>query len=849
MYYCSFRIKGYKPLAYGDITELTINNFDRINILTGENGKGKSSLLRELTPYPATKSDYSKNGYKSLVLFHEGKTYTLTSDFSKPNVHSFLIDDVEQNISGTADVQYGLIEQYFSDYSKLIDKLVSGGCKFSIMSRNDRKQLLMSTYPSNLEFVLNKHKNLMTNIRSANSQAKLLKERALKLKEMFISDDVLEYHRKMKDLMNQALLALDKDIYAYEVSIKPYAESEDYTIPPSTTLEGLMKYRDAIHSSYLELIKSGYKAVTEEELNGLIVYYQMYIKNINNLIEEYRKKSADMVSDIEKYKEALSNNGAENLKQLKLDREVQMETIRKYPFNKDLDVVEEDAIRWWLENEEKLKYVGDLVNSSERMWTFEEFNHNTSELSVLKYKKENLQVTVTNLEKSLKLAEDKLSRYTSQSYPLDCTRSCKLRESISSIIKNATIERDALKDDYNKYNDELKLVKKAVDDLEKAITLRNTANQILRVFDSFFSTYSWSKFVLNGDSLINAVNNSIIDIINRMRRLIEYTREQKIVDEATDRLRIINIKIEAIENEHLPSKKILKHFLDQLESNLNDVTAEIEKQKKLLSDYTESHRQCTFHKELMSRIVKLREMFEEYSRKTITRTVVDFVKDEIKRMSEQKIKISELLRDTEAIVIEQDNLRTRLNDEIIPTQEDLSKKLFKWSYIEKELSPVTGLPKRIMTRYINGIFQRANQFISQVWNYQMELMPLKEEDDCDYTFPIMINSDGIVKDISICSKGQKEIIDLAIILAICTYRGYSSMYPLKLDEMSSGLSPDHNSKLFGFLGDLIERDGLIEQIFIVSHDPIINNGFEGAGYIALSDSSSSDMCKVISTIK
>ena len=217
--------------------------------------------------------------------------------------------------------------------------------------------------------------------------------------------------------------------------------------------------------------------------------------------------------------------------------------------------------------------------------------------------------------------------------------------------------------------------------------------------------------------------------------------------------------------------------------------------------------------------------------------------------SEKKIKISEALRASEQIVAEQDNLRTRLHDEILPMMQSITDDVTKWNYVEKELSPVTGIPKRVMVKYINEVFRRANRFISQVWNYEMELVYLKEDEDCDYSFPVLINNDGTVKDISICSKGQKEIIDLAIILAICTYRGYTTLFPLKLDEMSSGLSPDHNSKLFGFLGDLLERDNIIDQIFIVSHDPIVNNGFENAGYVALSNDNMSDACLVISKTK
>ena len=45
-------------------------------------------LLHYLSPLPADKVDFTKNGYKEIVIEHLGNTYKLINDF-KENKHSF----------------------------------------------------------------------------------------------------------------------------------------------------------------------------------------------------------------------------------------------------------------------------------------------------------------------------------------------------------------------------------------------------------------------------------------------------------------------------------------------------------------------------------------------------------------------------------------------------------------------------------------------------------------------------------------------------------------------------------------------------------------------------------------
>ena len=849
MQFTDFYIKGYRPLGYGGISELTIDSFRQINILTGENGKGKSSLLRELTPYPSIRSDYEKNGCKRLELMHDKHAFVISSDFSKPNVHSFIIDGVEQNVSGTADVQCDLVEQYFVGYSRLIEKLMSGGCKFSSMSRNERKQLMMTTYPSNLDFVLAKHKNLMSKIRAANSQLKLLKERELKLKESLISDDVLEYHKKMRDLMNQAILAIDQDAYAFEMAIKPYVDSPEYKLDLPYTMESIQTSARNIHDIMCRLIRDGYRPLHPDELDGVLHYNKIELDRIEETINKKRQECSDMVDELEKYKEALGTDSAEVLKSLKLDKEVQEGIIRKYPCQEELTVLDDDAVAWWKSHVNNLHALADLIDGSEIIWSKEVFNDYKNDINQYQYELSECNSDIKQLEGTIAALDARLKKYAVYEYPEDCKRPCSIREAVERMVEGILVDRKKASDDMNDLLIKKKCIEDSIDTLKKAVMLRSTSIEIVDQFDRYFSQYTWGSFVLNGKSFVDAANTSIINIVNRMSRLIAYTEEQKVVKEAQDRLNIINIKIDALELEHLPSKGVIKKMVSSFEKQIADYEQLINSEKARGTELLVQYEKQQEHSALVRMLDDLYNNFSKLVKKISTTAVVDFVRKEIAALSEKKIKISEALRASEQIVAEQDNLRTRLHDEILPMMQSITDDVTKWNYVEKELSPVTGIPKRVMVKYINEVFRRANRFISQVWNYEMELVYLKEDEDCDYSFPVLINNDGIVKDISICSKGQKEIIDLAIILAICTYRGYTTLFPLKLDEMSSGLSPDHNSKLFGFLGDLLERDNIIDQIFIVSHDPIVNNGFENAGYVALSNDNMSDACLVISKTK
>lgn len=842
----SLEVKGYKPLAYGGIDKLTVECFDQINVLTGENGKGKSSVLRELTPYPASRSDYHKNGYKRIEYSHDGKRYELISDFSKSAAHSFLVDGVEHNPGGTAEVQSDLVEQHFGGYSKLVERLVSGGCKYSEMSRGDRKQVFMLTYPTSMEFILEKHKTLSSMIRSGNSQLKLMKERELKLKESSIPDDLLKKQRELKELMSEALNSLDKDAYAMGRAIAPYASSmEQSTIWDE--LSNVMRDVKLCRDEYNALLSDGYVPISKGNLLSEKTSCEGRISHLQESIDRMLVNGRQQVQEYERLSAMLQGGESDEvLASYTSEAAAQEEIIAAHP-DEGMPVISEEQSMWWHDHEGLLDVLKGVIVESGTLWSTEKIAAAQDEYHQLEYSLGETSRSIDRCTSSINALDVRLQRCDSRRYPSTCTMTCSLRDSAKQIEDSLKTEKASLVSDLKKLQSEDTSIRKCLNELKKDLQYRCTTPPILQQFEHYFSNHTWKDFALNGKTLIDALNADMVGIVNRMHRLILYSAGQEEARKATLRLKELRTRIEVLKQTNLPSKKALTEVVSSLKERLDSSANEIKRCKSVQSACQKTLEFVKGHEALCNKVESLTSRFEELSAQLRTTAVVDFVRKELSRMDEVKSSISEKLRDLESSVKEQESIRIRLNDEVLPTMDRIKADLYKWGIIEHELSPVSGLPKRVMTKYINGVFKRANMFIRQVWSYEMELVYLKEDEDCDYVFPVMVNGDGVVKDISICSKGQKEIIDLAIMLAICTCRGYAMRYPIKLDEMSSGLSPEHNSRLFGFLGELFSRDEIL-QAFIVSHDPIVNNGFDQAGYVALSESST-DLCRVISKIE
>ena len=100
-------------------------------------------------------------------------------------------------------------------------------------------------------------------------------------------------------------------------------------------------------------------------------------------------------------------------------------------------------------------------------------------------------------------------------------------------------------------------------------------------------------------------------------------------------------------------------------------------------------------------------------------------------------------------------------------------------------------------------------------------------------YKFMVQADTVpVGDISNCSDGQMEMIDLAFTLAIMIALGIHNTHPVFLDEIGRCLDMNHAQRLLELLLDLV-NEGYIHQLFIINHQAVMIGGFDKADVVCL----------------
>jgi DNA repair exonuclease SbcCD ATPase subunit len=200
------------------------------------------------------------------------------------------------------------------------------------------------------------------------------------------------------------------------------------------------------------------------------------------------------------------------------------------------------------------------------------------------------------------------------------------------------------------------------------------------------------------------------------------------------------------------------------------------------------------------------------------------------QLSELHNKISQLLRDMETLISDQKRIRQLYDAE----NKSLSKyetAALELTSMEKILNPYTGLPSVYTRKYIEKILNHVNYFISRVFTYKLEVSLVEDVKNMKYKFSVKVD-DVPAGDISDCSDGQMEIIDLAFTLALMIALGIYKTHPIFLDEVGRCFDSYHTQRLLEMLSDLVDQ-GYISQLFIINHQAVLAGGFDKADVICL----------------
>lgn len=155
--------------------------------------------------------------------------------------------------------------------------------------------------------------------------------------------------------------------------------------------------------------------------------------------------------------------------------------------------------------------------------------------------------------------------------------------------------------------------------------------------------------------------------------------------------------------------------------------------------------------------------------------------------------------------------------------------------IHQALNPKDGLIAQQITMHIGRLVDRMNRIIAKIWGYPMRILPCGTADgSLDYRFPVYkADSDHTVDDISEGSRSQVDIINQAFRMVAYRCLGLEESI-LYLDEFGSSFDELHRSNLVSVLEEIFE-DPQYAMVAMISHYLEGYDGFTAAQCIVTDD--------------
>lgn len=764
----------YKRLNLNSIETLTYE-LDKsnasIHILLGANSSGKSSVLYELSPLPANlKKDYKEDGYKEIHIKDSNHTYVITSGVVGKNKHSFICDGVELNSAGIIKTQHELVKEHFN-LTPHIHSILLGLSKFTIMSLSERKKWLTHvshidyTYPIKVyEKLKSRHRDITGALRLTNNK--------------LLQDDINTLKKEDRDKLENDLKVLNElvDIYT--------REQVTITTTNTDSLEKLGKLI-TIGRSLLKQVVSTDISNPEKELNDINIKLAMVkdkivtiSKQLDGLVElenvsnedEYIKRKEELVN-------ILKDITSKNIYKLDLNKIDDIISTYKNNYHNLVELltdVYENKIKYTKSNyedlQDKLQSYRDKIDAVKRI-----IDKLEVEDSVLKEAnmKDAIACVKCGHEWKLNYDEDKHSKIVSY---LDTKR--KQLEELMTTYNNLNSQYEAM---VNKRN--------------SLISIKNFINSssILKtLYDNVISNHNLQDDV----NLILENLNSASIVLDSLK---DYTKYNKELEDVCKKLDIIKANNELRSKLQILDKEKLNLELAKAISYRDELTKKIDTIKSYQDKLDKLSRIYQAIKNNLRSVNKLKEAEINKVTNEHLNEAISLLKQEISRIM-MLIKSDDIIKDRTAT----------LNKEIATYKKQ--EKVLK--ILVKELSPTEGLIATSINSFLNLFIKDMNSVINGIWSYDVKIESCNLEDgDLDYKFPVTINNGERVIDISLCSSGLKEAIDLAFKVVFMKYLNLD--LPLYLDEYGITYDTNHRVAAYNAIESILAPN--FDQVFLISH--------------------------------
>lgn len=784
------KLKNFKrfPLRDLEVFEEDFSGNRLIGIL-GCNGSGKSSLIRELSPFPSSKEHFFNNGYKEIHILHKNNLYILKSIFEKESVFSFCENDIELNTSGLITIQKELIKKYFNLTEDIFDILI-GNVSFCNMNNLQRKKLFNSLTNINIDSFLEiyekfkeeeKNESNMFKIYTSNYQLEYNK-----LEDKSKYEAIVKRKNDLNEYLN-ILIELRSNIKSYLSNSKFEDSKRDYDI-----LLDKIKY---VRSKY-------YTLLTSFPFNNLFTLYDNYSNRksiiLSNLNLNYNKLE-NLNKEINRLK-IIKNNDKIKLEETKIDLINKINNLtnglvifKRMEYN--IDKVYSELLKI----ESSLMYILDeLESNSDKRYTIDKLNSNLEN-------KNNLLNEINKINELILIEQGRLKHL--QDYHINMNIECPKCNHVFSpslsekLILNINEKIEKFKKDKINLEEKLKVINEYIEKANKYLLLLSNYEKIIQntpILEELWEYIKSKNMIIdNPKSILNVLSLALQDISN-IKNINEFNKN---ITEINNMLNILQNKtledFEYYENEYKEINECI-YNLNEEKKNIEDILANIDLSRKVYD---------ILFKLESSKIEKENNLKQSCLNEIYT-PVIETIESEISKTKASLIELESYIKNYDNIL----SLLEKYKNDI-----EISKnKLHIINLLIKELSPKNGLIAKIISNYLNNIIKYINKIVESIMEYNVKIELLNvEENVLDYKFKFIVENKIEVNDVSKASSGMKEIIDLGFKLVFYKLLKLEN-YPLYLDEFGVRLDSIHKSKIHNLIFKFI-NDSSFSQIFLITH--------------------------------
>lgn len=793
----SIEMFGYKHIRrLTNIQRIKVDFTEKIQLVLGSNGSGKSSMLRELSPLPASPADYSKDGYKIIILLKDNKKYILKSEFGGKPRHSFIVDGVNLNAGdGTAQIQKDLVKRHFG-ITPEIHSLMLGETKFHSMSIADRRYWFTQLSDTSYTFALAMYQKLKEALRDTTGAIKMAQTRlAQETQKLLSKEEEQKYKVQVKELtefLHYLLAQTSPKVYNVD-QLKQAARND---LRQMGTLAAQVKATYAF-------VTGG--AVTESELQDSVNKLSGVVYGLEHQVHqlsEYLVQEQDLAKQIQDtgmHDVAELNN---RLLELSRDESKIRSNIRL-------------SIEWKGESARDCKrllqsvlpilteLIAQLPEDPDKRMTYERQNYlaeyckqaaaglqtlNKQQIATILRKTDLERLKSAHLTECPNCRHAWIQGFNEAEYLELCAMASRTGEAIDKQDKDLVEKQKAL---------------------AEVTSYLDTRSQLLSII-RHNPTLSpiWAEVL--DSNLLNTSPKLVVNMLNTVLvDLDEFIKIDEITKEAKD---LIELKKRITGNSEQNFDK-LKVKAQQLESKLFTVQTELSAKRSLLKDQAKTLEQIKTLKEKA-------QMLE-----TVLARTNEIGKDLIEAQRTQAIKQIIQIVQTELTRKEQALSQMQVQYAIVADLEKQVKLYEEQASVLKVMvrgmSPTEGLIAKSLLGFINNFVNQVNSFIRKIWLYPLELVPILPSEnnhvDLDYKFALKAgdHSDDHVPDVSKGSTAMREVVDLAFRVVAMQYLGLQEC-PLLLDEFAASFDAAHRQAAYHTISNVIAQSNF-SQLFIVSH--------------------------------